>query len=651
MLLVSLCLLAALGVVLSGRARASRAAVAGSLLLAAGGLWLHAPGGDASLEASAPGAVTEGGFTTSTRCRACHPGEYAAWHRSFHRTMTQLATPEAVLGNFDGVTLESRGFAHRLQRRGDEFWAEMPDPLWFVDTAPDRAAAPPRIEARVVMTTGSHHQQKYWVRRPRGGDVYRGLPDNGALVQLPWVWLVDERRWIPSRDSFLTPPSLEPEAPAVWNTACFPCHSVATQPRFDEEEVAFDTRSVELGIACEACHGPAAEHVAANASPLRRYAHYFAEGDEGDPTIVNPSRLEPRRSTEVCGQCHAFFRPLDMERWKQTGVAYRAGGELAKTAVTFQLAHDPADPLLVAELTTDPMALEGTFWPDGTMRVTGREYNALLESACFQRGEMTCLSCHSMHRYESPADQLARGEGEDAPCLECHAGFASLASRVAEHTHPAAGAAGSRCMNCHMPHTTYGLLGAVRSHRVDNPKVAPVAGGGRPNACNLCHLDRTLEWAGRHLHEWYGTPEVPLSAQERSIAAGVLWAVQGHAAQRALAAWHMGWEPARQASGREWMGAYLALLVGDPYAAVRRVAEGSLATLPGFQGFAPDFVAPAETVAHQQQEAISRWRRAVAGRPDRSGPHLLLDEHGAMDVAELERMLSARDQRPVRISE
>ena len=33
------------------------------------------------------------GFVSSQSCRACHPGEYEAWHDSYHRTMTQPATP------------------------------------------------------------------------------------------------------------------------------------------------------------------------------------------------------------------------------------------------------------------------------------------------------------------------------------------------------------------------------------------------------------------------------------------------------------------------------------------------------------------------------------------------------------------------------
>jgi hypothetical protein len=201
-----------------------------------------------------------------------------------------------------------------------------------------------------------------------------------------------------------------------------------------------------------------------------------------------------------------------------------------------------------------------------------------------------------------------------------------------------------------MPHTTYGLFTAMRSHRIDNPSVAVSVQTGRPNACNLCHLDRTLEWTGRALSEWYGEPEVALDLDQRTLAASVLWAVKGDAAQRAIVGWHMGWEPARTASGRSWQGAYLALLVADPYVAVRRVAERSLQTLPGFADFRVDFVST-QDASRMQREAITRWRALVAGAPDRSGSGLLMDARGELDRDEFRRLLSQRDDRPIRIAE
>src|SRR5690349_4347418 len=98
------------------------------------------------------------GFASSDTCRACHPGQYASWHGSYHRTMTQLATPDTVATSFDGVTVDAvAGEPIRLEQRGRELWAEFADPdAAGVGVGSDPASPPNRIARQVVMTTGSH---------------------------------------------------------------------------------------------------------------------------------------------------------------------------------------------------------------------------------------------------------------------------------------------------------------------------------------------------------------------------------------------------------------------------------------------------------------------------------------------------------------
>ena len=60
-------------------------------------------------------------YVTSVTCQACHPDQYASWHQSFHRTMTQVASPESVRGKFDNVALEFEGDVYHLEKSGDEF--------------------------------------------------------------------------------------------------------------------------------------------------------------------------------------------------------------------------------------------------------------------------------------------------------------------------------------------------------------------------------------------------------------------------------------------------------------------------------------------------------------------------------------------------
>ena len=143
-----------------------------------------------------PVQLREDGFASSDRCQACHPSQYASWHASYHRTMTQVATPQTAATSFDNVTTRNvNGRPMRLRQQGPELWAEFDDPdsVASVD-------ARPRIERRVTLITGSHHQQIYWY-------------DSGQrrlLGQLPGAYLIGEQRWIPRRMAVLHPPTQQP---------------------------------------------------------------------------------------------------------------------------------------------------------------------------------------------------------------------------------------------------------------------------------------------------------------------------------------------------------------------------------------------------------------------------------------------------------
>lgn len=593
--------------------------------------------------------MPERGYVSSQTCRSCHPEQFASWHASFHRTMTQVAAANTVLGDFDGLTLHNRGRPHHLSRDRDGFWVDMVDPEWeaerraagvFDNDGPDA----PRIRKRVVMTTGSHHQQGYWV----------GSTDDRMLYSLPFMWLVEEGRWAPREDVFMRPPNAG-RGFDQWNTNCIECHSVAGESNVDSATGWADTQVAELGIACEACHGPAEEHVRVNSDPLRRIRMRTTAG--GDPTIVNPARLDGRRSAQVCGQCHGLN--VFKGDVAAAGVRYRPGDDLCDTRMIMQITDAPfnereradwrrLDRHLDRQKPNRAEFLADRMWPDGMVRVTGREHNMLMASPCRADPAFSCLSCHSMHR-SRPDDQLAaRMEGDHA-CLQCHAEYQG--ERLTAHTRHRAGSPGSACYNCHMPHTTYGLLKAVRSHQISSPSVAASVQTGRPNACNLCHLDRTLEWTQDRLAQWYGAAPVALTEDQRTTSAAVLWALTGDAHQRALIAWHMGWPAARSASGQDWMAPYLGHLLADPYSVVRYIARRSLRTLPGLSGFEYDFLAPPEARSAARERAIEAWQAVHPRRLDRSGPELLLESNGTPMTARLSELARQRDDRRVDLRE
>ena len=302
------------------------------------------------------------------------------------------------------------------------------------------------------------------------------------------------------------------------------------------------------------------------------------------------------------------------------------------------------------------MALDNWFWPDGMSRVTGREYNNLRESACHTSGGMTCLDCHRLHQdkddprpvTEWAEDQLHYDRVEDQACLKCHEAR-SYADPA--HTHHSAGSSGARCYNCHMPHTTYGLLQAIRTHTITSPSALVSASTGRPTACNLCHLDRPLEWTAEHLKKWYDIPVPNLEKADREVSQVLRTLLEGDAAQRALMAWALSWKPATTTAGDNWIAPYLALLLKDPYPAVRYMAGRSLRQLPGFADFEYDFLAPSTVQASAVDAAVSHWSDNPTNRPDSARPDLLLGPEGKIDQTRLDHHYALRNNREIVIAE
>jgi hypothetical protein len=201
-----------------------------------------------------------------------------------------------------------------------------------------------------------------------------------------------------------------------------------------------------------------------------------------------------------------------------------------------------------------------------------------------------------------------------------------------------------------MPYTTYGLLKTIRSHTVGTPTVRESVDTGRPNACNLCHLDRTLAWTGAALARWYSNPEVLLGTDEESTAASLLWLLKGDAGQRAIVAQAMAWPPAQQASGSEWMAPYLAQLLEDPYDAVRFTAIRSLKSLPGFASAPLELVAAPAARRQSQLQVMSTWDH-VRPRPARTSPELLMTSNGDVDIPRVLAILRQRNNRPMLLRE
>ena len=519
------------------------------------------------------------GYVRSETCASCHPREHQTWFKSYHRTMTQVSSPQTVIGKFDGAELEWAGSRYNLGQDSEGFFVEMDDPFWRSrKRTPEQSlhSTPARVKLRTGLLTGAHHMQVCWLSPGLGK----------TQILLPFAWLNADQRWAPFDQTFLRDPAM-PHIVQVWNNNCIGCHTTAPRPLFDHQNGRAQSTVGELGIACEACHGPGQAHIEFHRSPLNRYETRFASAKTTHPEsrLVNPAKLDSKRSSEVCGQCHSIKWFPNSETWNRDGLGFRPGMELKDHAELIR-PTDMHGQDWVKGLPTKPTFIRDRFWSDGMVRVSGREFNGLVESPCYKRGELSCVSCHSMHDSD-PNDQLAARMDTNEACYQCHSKFRA---DLEKHTHHSAKSSGSLCYNCHMPFTTYGLLKGIRSHQITSPDATVARDTGRPGACAGCHLDKSAGWVSKSLADWYGQKIPDFTEDEKQIPASVIMALKGDAGQRALTAFAMGWDDAQTASGgANWLAPYLAQLMDDPYPAVRYIAHRSLRTLPAFKNFPFDF--------------------------------------------------------------
>lgn len=577
-----------------------------------------------------PSERTEGGFATSETCRSCHPDAYASWRRTYHRTMTQVADSESVFGDFEGVVLDDGATRYRLARDGDAFWVDVYDAVSLPNGQVQWRGA---RRQRIGLVTGSHHMQVYWTVDEEGNAQYI----------FPFAFHLEDQSWRPRESLFLRRPGSS-MGTQVWNRSCYRCHSVGGRPRPDLETGVAHTDVAELGIACEACHGPAEAHVEAMRAPVRRYREREAEA--GGAAIVNPERLSHSKGSQVCGFCHSVKWFEDGPDLWAEGFAYRPGDDLDATTPVVRPTKVDEQPWIAELLERHPTLFEMQFWPDGVIRVAGREYNGLVESACFQEGELSCMTCHSMHDSD-PNDQLRAEAMTDAVCFSCHSEYESPEA-IARHTRHTPGGLGSACVDCHMPHTTYGLLKATRSHQIRSPGLKADLAAGRPNACNLCHLDQTIGWAAHWLSEWWGHEAPELGEAETEIAAGVRWSLTGNAVERALVAAAMGRQASRETS-QEWHWIpYMAELATDDYPAVRKIAIRGLRLGDDYEGLAPDFMASPLDRDRSLAQILEVWER---GQSDGPSPKTLIGEGRQVNREAFKRWLGLRDNRPIYLVE
>ena len=462
-------------------------------------------------------------------CKRCHPGNYSLWSHHPHRWMNALADASTVKGDFSsGAVLSYRGGRATFSRPGGTYRMRL-----------ERGGV--RRTYAVNQTIGSRFFQ-YYVGKQLDGPEPPGHHFYARDHVLPFGYWLDQKEWVPvvhigpevpdkQRLDPFSPPDKGPYY-ADYAASCNYCHT--TFPLGD----LFGRRPHQIGK-----HAPVQLHWS-----MRPYLEQ-AHPDEARSLVALMARGGTRENplTKWEAPRYAATLGISCEACHLGGRAHVASG--GRVLPKFF----PASPHLSAE--TEGTRLEfgrshdNVNWACGRCHTGGRprfaagmstwnsvEYDDAMLGGCYSK--LRCVDCHNPHRAIGPRWSLSPGQ-DDALCLKCHDKLAPAGQRLA-HTHHRAGSEGARCMNCHMPRINEGLQDAVRTHMIYSPTRADMIEANHPNACNLCHSDRPIDWTLRHLKTWYGKTydegKVAANYPHRRLPAAQGWLESDNAAVRLVAA-------------------------------------------------------------------------------------------------------------------
>lgn len=398
-----------------------------------------------------PVAMAPAKMVDEQQCQGCHSAQVKDWQGSHHQLAMQEANADTMLGDFNNVTFKAENEATRFSRKDNGFWVNTPG----IDGK--------NADFKVAYTFGIAPLQQYLIEV---GD--------GRLQALGVAWDTEKHRWFhlyPGQGVTFKDPLHWSKPSQNANFMCVECHTTGYKRNFDTAKNTFDSHWNSLGVGCQACHGPASNHLEWTAKKGDLLHAGFAVGLKDKNATVE---------IETCARCHSRRAPL--------GDGFTAGKRLM-------------DDYLPSALTRELYAL------DGKIKDEVFEHGSFAQSKMFDKG-VRCSNCHNPHSTQLKAP----GNGV---CLQCHntagkttvegvdgKGLQAKNYDSIEHTRHTMGQPGSQCVDCHMPGKFYMINDYRHDHSFSIPNPERAAKLGTPDACLSCHQGKAGDKVTEQFKLW-----------------------------------------------------------------------------------------------------------------------------------------------------
>lgn len=410
----------------------------------------------------------EATYVGDTKCATCHSKQTDKWISSHHAKAMMVANEASVAGDFNHTTFNYNGIITTFYKKDTRFMVQTDGPDGKLH------------DYEIAYTFGIYPLQQYLIKFPDGKmQVLDPTWDNRPKEQ-------GGQRWyhIHHDDNVTANDPLHWTGPNMnWNYMCADCHSTNLKKNYDATTKQYHTTYDSINVSCEACHGPASEHLLwaktddANSTNYGLTIHWPKKKSLWREESTTLKKFIQEKELNVCAKCHSRRSQLDDN--------FVAGEKFHNHYLPANLDN-------------------GLYFSDGKIEDEVYVYNSFIQSRMYSEG-VTCSDCHDPHSLKR------KGEG-DTVCFSCHA--SEIYTETSHHHHPKK-SRGASCIACHMPARTYMGIDSRNDHsfRVPRPDISVVS-PQIPNACNLCHTDKEASWSAQAMVKWYG--KVPVGYQKFS---------------------------------------------------------------------------------------------------------------------------------------
>ena len=189
-----------------------------------------------------------------------------------------------------------------------------------------------------------------------------------------------------------------------WNGTCIACHATHGKPQFDTPFGSAPARHPGRGHDGRRVRHCLRERATGPVAPTwRRIAIRCAVTGCIWPAAPTRPPSSPRisirdarrRSAASATACGSSTTRTASALANSTGLPYRPGDELSARRFVAQPTVNANSPAMQALLADDSRFMRDSFWSDGMVRVSGREYNGLIESPCFKNAPIRAGRCHA----------------------------------------------------------------------------------------------------------------------------------------------------------------------------------------------------------------------------------------------------------------